>query len=159
MLLFPPPSVLQGQRNDVTPAGKVVIRQVAPPPRSLIVNGLERPVKSDDEIEYPINMDAADFARFLAKVGLAYAVFELGRAAFSELFLPNIVLGNGNGALTFVGNPSDPIEPAVIPDPPHHGLMLRRDGSFCCAYVQLFKTDRNPPPVYQLVVGKIADDR
>ncbi len=160
ILLFPPPSVLQGQRNDISPStGKVVIRPVAPPPRTLIVNGSDRPVRSDDEIEYPINMDAADFTKFLAKVGLGYAVFKLGLAAFSELFLPNVVLGDGSGALMFVGNPSVPFEPAVIPDPPHHGLSLRREGSFCCVYLQLFKTKSDPPPIYQVVVGKIAEDR
>jgi hypothetical protein len=154
---FPPPAVLQGQQHNDVPVGKVVIVTVAPLPRSVIVDGSERPVKSDEDIEYPINMDAPDFARFLAKVGLGYAVFELGLAVFSELFLPQVVLGNGNGALTYVGNPTAPINPAVIPDPPLHGLMLRREGALCKVYVQLFKTKSEPPPVYEVVVGKIAD--
>jgi hypothetical protein len=121
------------------------------------VDGSERPVKSDDEIEYPIDMDAPDFARFLAKVGLGYAIFDLGLAAFSELFLPDVILRNGNGALTYVGNPSIPMQPAVISDPPLHGLMLRREGAFCKVYVQLFKRKADPPPIYEVVVGKIAD--
>jgi hypothetical protein len=155
--LFPPPAVLQGeQTNDAPVAGKVVIRRVAPLPTRVIVDGAERQIKSDEDIEYPIDLDASDFARFLAKVGLGYAIFELGLARFSELFLPNVVLGKGNGALTFVGNPSGLIQPPVIPDPPLHGLMLRREGSFCNVYVQLFKCKDDPPPIYQVVVGTLA---
>jgi hypothetical protein len=75
------PAVLQGEQNSDAPvAGKVVIRRVAPLPTRVIVDGAERPVKSDEDIEYPINLDASDFARFLAKVGLGYAIFELQRA-------------------------------------------------------------------------------
>jgi hypothetical protein len=157
LLLFPPPAMLQAeQTNDAPVAGKVVIRRVAPLPTSIIVDGAERPVKSDEDIEYPINLDASDFARFLAKVGLGYAIFELGLMAFSELFLPNVVLGNGNGALTFIGSPSVSIQPPVIPDPPLHGLMLRREGSLCHVYVQLFKGENDPPPIYQVVVGRLT---
>jgi hypothetical protein len=159
LLLFPPPAVLQGEQNNDAPVvGKVVIRRVAPLPIKVIVGGAERPLKSHEKIEYPINLDASDFARFLAKVGLGYAIFELGLAAFSELFLPNVVLGNGNGTLTFVGNPSRSIQPVVIPDPALHGLMLRREGSLCNVYVQLFKSKDDPPPIYQVVVGTLVDE-
>jgi len=157
MFLFPPPAVLEGKQNNDVPVGKVVIMPVGPLPRSVIVDGSERQVTPGEEIEYPIGIDAPDFARFLAKVGLGYAIFDRGLAAFSELFLPDVILGDGNGALTYIGNPSVPIQPAVIPDPPLHGLMLRREGAFCRVYVQLFKRKADPPPIYEVVVGKIAD--
>jgi hypothetical protein len=158
LFLFPPPAVLSGQQNiEATSAGKVVIRRVAPMPTSVIVDGSNRPLRPGEDIEYPIDMDASDFVRFLAKVGLGYAIFERGLAAFSELFLPSVVLGSGKGALTFVGNPSGSIQPPVIREPPLHGLMLRREGSFCNVYVQLFKGKNDPPPIYQVVVGKFSE--
>lgn len=49
MCLFPPPAVLEGEQNNDVPVGKVVIMPVAPLPRSVIVDGSERPVKSDEE--------------------------------------------------------------------------------------------------------------
>jgi hypothetical protein len=157
-LLFPPPTVLQGHRSDGPVTGRVVIIPVAPQPRSVIVNGSERVVSSDDEIEYPVNIDASDLARFLAKVGLGYAIFKLGLAAFSEVFLPEVVLGSGDGALTYVGTLDGSVQSQVIPDPPLHGLMLHREGSFCKVYVQLFKRRGDPPPIYEVVVGKLAGD-
>ena len=95
----------------------------------------------------------SDFVRLLAKIAHGYAISRRGATCCSEFFLPPIILGNGDGALTYVGAESSMLVGPLLPTSGIHGLMDRIHGKFLSVYIQLFQRIGDPPPTYEVVVG------
>jgi hypothetical protein len=152
---FEAPAILSGsQLANPVPVGRVWITKLNPLPSVVGANGQVRPVLESDKIEYPIMMDARQFVRFLAKVALGYAVSRVGIEAFAEIYANRVVLGDGSGALIYVGEVLEP-EFHVLISPNHlHGLEVRRHDALLSVLIQLFRKVGEPPPVYEVVVGR-----
>ncbi len=155
-LTFDPPAALSGEiRTDYPFATKMFAKTIAPMPQRILINGQMRLLAQGDQIEFPVNFDAGDFARFLAKVAHGYAIFSRGISACSEYFLPSYILGTGQGALTYVGGASSPLLEAYLPRNGVNALAIREQGSYLSVYVQLFRDSGEPPPVYEVLVGRL----
>ncbi len=112
-------------------------------------------LRSNEKIRLPVDDSAIELSRFLAKVGHSYAISKRGLTYCKEYFLPKIILGKTEGALTYVGNGSSELLGARLPGNELHALMERRNGDFLTVYIQLFRMIGDPPPVYEVVVGSL----
>ena len=74
--------------------------------------------------------------RFLAKVGLGYAVRRHGLAGFNDVFLRPIVLGDVRGAMTYVGCDSRAPLGAILPGQGPHALTERQSGTLLSVRIQ-----------------------
>lgn len=153
---FDPPSILSGKERPEVPFGtNVSMKQVDLPPRSAIVDGKIHILQPDEKIDIPVNLDAADVTRFLAKVAHSFVISRRGVTACSQYFLPPIILGSGDGALTYVGNAKADLLGPRLPGPGVHALLDRANAEFLSVYVQLFRDAGDPPPIYEVVVGRL----
>jgi hypothetical protein len=117
------------------------------------------PVGRDDKIEYPVGQDAEDVVRFLAKVALGYAVSRRGLASFAEIFIRSVVRGDTAGAMSYVGgcDPRSPLRAGLEGRRPHTIVEHVSGELLVSVYLQLFRgIGSAPPPVYQVVVGRLA---
>ena len=153
---FDPPSILSGKTRPEPPFARgILAKQLDHPPRTAVVDGKEIALQVDDKVEMPVNLDVADFTRFLAKVAHSYAISRRGSKACSEYFLPPIILGSGDGALTYVGEASSAILGPLLPGSGLNVLMDRVNGGYLSVYIQLFRDSGDPPPIYEAVVGRL----
>ena len=113
-------------------------------------------VEPYEQIEFPTRFSTSDLARFVAKVAHCHAIYERGVSACSEYFLPPYIIGNGDGALTYVGGASSPVLGPLIPGGELHALIDRVSGEYLSVNIQLFCDGGDPPPIYEVIVGKLA---
>ena len=157
ILEFDPPSVLEGiVRIEAPYAPRMCVKFIAPMPTRVLVEGRMRQVESYEQIEFPTNFSAADLARFLAKVAHCHAIYVRGFSACSEYFLPPYILGNGDGALTYVGGDRASILGPLMPGSGLHAMLDRRQGEYLAVNVQLFRDCGDPTPIYDVVVGRLT---
>jgi HNH endonuclease len=153
---FSRPSILSGRVSSGEPSAEFpTIRFLGPPPNSYILEGQRIVLRSEEQIRLPVDYSAIELSRFLAKVGHSYAISKRGLTYCREYFLPAIILGNTEGALTYIGNASSELLGARLPGNEFHALMERRNGDFLTVYVQLFRMIGDPPPIYEVVVGSL----
>lgn len=107
-------------------------------------------------IDVPIAFNLDDFVRFLAKVALGYAVYTYGPDYLAEVFVRDLILGQVDGALHWVGELHDKrlIGP-MLPGTRLNAALARTNGSYVAVYIQLFRMfpPVDPLPIYQVVVG------
>jgi hypothetical protein len=153
---FPAPSILLGTDRDDEPfASQVFARVLRETPKFVMVDKKRRLIGPTQKMEIPVNFDAGKLARFLAKVAHGYAISRRGLAACGEYFLPEYILGKTKGLLTYVGGNSSPIIGPLLPGGGMHRMMDRRHGEFLSVYVQLFIDRGDPPPIYEVIVGRL----
>ena len=151
---FDPPSVLSGiVRADVPFAPRAGMKLLAESPNTYVADGREYRLLPGEQLTVPVNFDATDLARFLAKVAHCYAVLECGTDACVEYYLPRLVLGDGLGALTYVGGCSEAFAGRALPGDGLHAMQVRETGQFLSVCIQLFRDGGDPPPIYEVVVG------
>jgi len=156
---FDPPAVLSGKIRPEPPFAKAMaLKQIGNGPSRALDNGSLRPLFPWEKIEYPTNFESSDLLRFIAKVAHAYAIHQHGPAICKDYFLPQLVLGNGNGALTHVGGCSSERLKPRLPSTELHTLLDRQQNGLLLVNLQLFQDTGDPPPIYEAVVGTLASN-
>ena len=119
-------------------------------------------VEPYEQMEFPTRFSTSDLARFVAMVAHCHAIDTRGVSACSEYFLPQYALGNrdgdgdGDGALTYVGGASSPVLGTLIPGGDLHALIDRVQDEYLSVNIQLFRDGGDPPPIDEVIVGKLA---
>lgn len=153
---FDAPSILEGKVRPETPfARHALIKQIKQGPERVLEGGVMRSLLPWEKIEYPINFDSHDVIRFVAKVAHAFAILQRGPKACEEYFLPPIILGKTEGALTYVGGCSTELLKPELPGSALHATFERSVDDFLVVNVQLFRDTGAPPPIYEAVVGRL----
>jgi hypothetical protein len=154
--VFDPPGIVSGKTLDGLPAGKAMLMRnpARKPIASLSPSEILDPFKRE-RLTLDVNFDAADLVRLLAKIALGYAIGKRGFNAFERFYVQDIVKGNVDGAMTFVGGASSEILDLWLPGSGLHRVMDRVLGDEVSVYVQLFCEPGEPPPIYEVVVGKL----
>lgn len=151
-----PPTVLSGSVSTEVPyATEVFLRTLGPMPGAVRVQGKVHRLAPDEKLNVPVNFHAPDLCRFLAKVAHSYAIYRRGVDACEEYFLPRFVLGEEAGAMTYVGGASSSVLGSWLPGEGTHALLDRVQGTFLSVYIQLFRHKGDPPPIYEVVVGRL----
>ncbi len=151
-----PPSILEGkQRLEIPYAKNVYMKPLAPSPSVVRIDGKLHHLTPFEKLTIPVNFDAGELCRFLAKVAHGYAISRRGINACSEYFLPPIILGKVAGAMTYVGGTKSPIIGPLLSGTKIHVLMDRVNGQYLTVYIQLFRDGGDPPPIYEVVVGEL----
>ncbi len=151
-----PPTVLSGRVSKEVPyAAEAFMRTLGPMPGAVRVGGKVHRLEPHEKLNIPVNFYAPDLCRFLAKVAHSYAIYRRGLAACEEYFLPRFVLGEEAGAMTYVGGASSSILGSWLPGNGTHALLDRVQGQFLSVYVQLFRHQGEPPPIYEVIVGRL----
>ncbi len=151
-----PPSILSNEiRIDIPFARHVYLKYFAELPSSVYIHNKAYKLSGEDKLEIPVNFEAPNLCRFLAKVSHCYAISRRGMNACDEYYLQEIILGKIEGALTYVGGANSPIIGKRLPGSSVHSLMDRINGKFLTVYIQLFRDNGDSPPIYEVVVGKI----
>jgi hypothetical protein len=150
-----PPSILIGNETSGEPSAKeTFLKLLGPMPSEATVNGKLYPLTSSDKVEFPINFDSRDLTRFLAKVAHGYAISKEGIAAFDEFYLPEFILGRTDGIQTYVGGYASPIITTTLPGGGYNRMMVRTRNDLISTCIQLFVDKGDPPPIYEVVVGR-----
>jgi hypothetical protein len=153
---FDIPSVLIGkERPEPSFAKEAGLKFIGQNPSYVLDKGVIRLLRQDEQVEYPINFESSDILRFIAKVAHGISIYKYGLDSCNEYFLPKIILGNGDGALTYVGGCSSEILKPVLPGKGLHSTFERDSNDFRIVNVQLFRDSGDPPPIYEAVVGTI----
>lgn len=108
------------------------------------------------QLSISVDTKPAEFARMLAKIGYCYAVAELGRPAFEDVFVLPAIFGRTGDIGRWVG--AGP-ETLAIPAGALHYLQLdvvapsdpASSASLAIVHVKLFAN--SPTPVYSVIVG------
>jgi len=154
-----PPSILEGkQRLEIPYARNVYMKPLASSPSVVRIDGKLHHLTPFEKLTIPVNFDAGELCRFLAKVAHGYAISRRGMDACYKYFLPPIILGEVAGAMTYVGGTKNPIIGSLLPGTKIHALMDRVNGQYLTVYIQLFRDGGDPPPIYEVVVGEIKLD-
>lgn len=153
--IFDPPSILKGVIRTEPPSGQANVRAIGAFPTHVVVNGVEKAILPEEKIEAPVNLNASDICRFLAKVAHGYAISRRGLSACREYFLPAIILGKTDGAQTYVGGASSQVLGERLPGTGLHAFMDRLTGEFLTVYIQLFRAHGGNEPIYEVVVGRL----
>jgi hypothetical protein len=152
---FDPPSILSGTMRDDEPyAPRLYMKYVAASPSVVQLEGSDYRLKSDEKLNIPVAFEAADLCRFLAKVAHGYMISRNGLNSCSEFLLPPLILGRTAGAQSFVGGNSSPTVGPRLPGGGLHAMVDRVNNGFRTVYVQLFRDHGDPPPIYEVVVGR-----
>lgn len=151
-----PPTILSGTVSTEIPfATEAFMRTLGPMPGAVRVGGKVHRLTPDEKLNIPVNFYAPDLCRFLAKVAHSYAIYRPGLAACEEYFLPRFILGEEAGAMTYVGGASSSVLGSRLPGNGTHALLDRMQGPFLSVYIQLFRHEGDPPPIYEVVVGRL----
>ena len=154
-LEFDPPSILRGVVSTNPPAAQRMYfkfyseASITQPTRELIW------LPGSQNLSVPVNLEVDDVVRFLAKVALSYAVGRRGVDAFEDCYVRDIICGQTNGATTYIGGVSNRISGPLLPGTELHALMDIVHQQDLCVYIQLFRDTGDPPPIYQVVVGRL----
>ena len=85
-----------------------------------------------------------------------------GLDAFESIYVREIICGQTDGANTYVGGASSPlIGPFLRCDVGLHALMDYVNDQELCVYIQIFRDFRTPgipPPIYEVVVGRLRSE-
>lgn len=113
-----------------------------------------RPLRNERPLEIPMDLDAHDIARLLAKIGLGYAIGAVGRDGLRDVFVRDLILGQGEQGNEFVGTIDPP--PRFDGNRLHAHAVRVGDDGVVTTNVQLFRPPHahKPTPVYQVVVGR-----
>ena len=150
-----PPTILSGTKSSVEPFAKeAFIKLLDAMPTEAIVDSKRHVLTPHDKVEFPVNFDSGELTRFLAKVAHGYAISKEGINAFSEFYLPEFILGRTKGILTYVGGYESGIITTTLSGGGYNRMMTRVRGDFITVCIQLFVDDGDPPPIYEVVVGK-----
>lgn len=151
-----PPTILSGIVSKKIPfATEVFMRILGPMPGAVRIAGKVHRLTQQEKLNVPVNFSAPELCRFLAKVAHSYAIYRRGLDACEEYFLPRFVLGEEAGAMTYVGGASSSILGNWLPGNGTHALLDRVQGQFLSVYIQLFRHKGDPPPIYEVIVGRI----
>ena len=154
---FDSPSILEGKvRMDTPGAKEAYVKLLGPVPLAFKVGDDAYHRHPDDKITLPINLNAGDVCRFLAKVAHCYAIFRRGIHACSEYFLPPFILESAEGLQTYVGGASSAILGQHVPGSTHYAMLDRVSKGFLMVDIQLFRDAGETPPIYEVVVGRLA---
>jgi len=154
---FDPPSILSGETGPGAPFAKAMfLKQVGMAPSRVLDEGVMRSLMPWEKIEYPTDFESSDLLRFVAKVAHGYAIHEHGLSVCANYYLPQVVLGTGDGSLTHVGGCSSEILKPKLPSTELHGLLDRKQNGRLIVNLQLFRDAGDLPPIYEAVVGEIA---
>lgn len=121
-------------------------------------SGKKQRILTGDKIEYLLHEFSADnFFRFLAKVAHSFAIKERGINACKTYFLKEIILGNTQNAMKYIGNASPLAQGIRLKKvDKFHSLELYETKGYLTVLVQLFNvTSHQVKPIYQIVVGEI----
>ena len=152
-----PPSILRNEiRTDIPSAPRVYMKHFAQLPSTVYIDNEEYKLSGDDKLNVPVNFEAPDLCRFLAKVAHCYAICRRGMQACSEYYLPEIILGKTEGALTYIGGANSPFIGKSLSGSTVHSLMDRINDKYLSVYIQLFRDAGDPPPIYEIIVGKLV---
>ena len=152
---FDPPSIITGEERSGEPFAKnASMKMLGPNPSEAIVNEKRYLLSPFDKVTFPINFDSGELTRFLAKVAHGYAISREGLGAFERLYLPKYILGQTDGIQTYVGGYKSPMLTSFLPGGGCNRMMLRTRGDFTTVCIQLFIDNDQPPPIYEVVVGK-----
>lgn len=150
-----PPAILLGNEVDGEPCAKdAFFKQLGPMPTDAIVDGKRYVLAPRDKVEFPVNFHSGDLTRFLAKVAHGYAISKEGLNSFGEFYLPEFILGRTDGIQTYVGGYESPIITQTLPGGGYNRMMVRTRDDLITVCIQLFIDEGNPPPIYEIVVGK-----
>jgi hypothetical protein len=153
---FDPPSVLAGQvRSEPAFARHASVKFIKEGPRRVLEEGVMRNLLPWEKVEYPMNFDSHDVLRFIAKVAHCFAVLQRGPGACTEFFLPSIILGKTEGALSYVGSCSTEVLKPRLPGQELHAMLDREVDGLLVVNVQVFRDAGDPPPIYEAVVGRV----
>ena len=150
-----PPAILSGNAVNGEPCAKeLYLKLLGAMPTEAIFNGNQYPLAPHDNVEFPVNFDCGDLTRFLAKVAHGYAISKQGFDAFDEFYLPEFILGRTDGIQTYVGGYVSPIITTTLAGGGYNRMMMRTRGQLVSVCIQLFIDDGEPPPIYEIIVGK-----
>jgi hypothetical protein len=157
ILDFDPPSLLSNEiRDDIPNAARLFMTTLGQFPNSALVNGDKYILNMNEKINIPINYDASDLCRFLAKVAHGYAISRRGINACSEYFLCSIILGNTIGSQTYIGATSNSyIALEISKINGLHAIIDNENNGYLSVYIQLFRSSVYTSPIYEVIVGKI----
>lgn len=151
-----PPTILSGTVSTEIPyANEVFMRTLGPMPGAVRVAGKIHRLAQQEKLNVPVNFSAPELCRFLAKVAHSYAIYRRGLDVCEEYFLPRFVLGEEAGAMTYVGGATSSVLGSWLPGNGTHALLDRIQGQFLSVYIQLFRHQGEPPPIYEVVVGRL----
>lgn len=160
---FAPPSILQGSVSEGPPvATQVYFKHLsdAAYSQNTTAEGVLLPgqTKTTFPADLP-DLEVDDVVRLLSKIALSYAVGRRGLDAFDEVYIREIICGQTDGANTYVGGASSPfIGPLLSGQAVAQGLHALMDyvrNQDVCVYIQLFRAPGDPPPIYEVVVGRL----
>lgn len=152
-----PPTILEGRQQLETPyAREAFMKPLGPFPSIVRIEHKIYRLSPSDRLNIPIDFNAGDLCRFLAKVAHGFAISRRGLDACSTYFLPPFILGELAGVMTYVGGAASPFIGSSLPGAGLHALMDRVNGDYLTVYIQLFRDGGDPPPIYEVVVGRIA---
>jgi hypothetical protein len=150
-----PPSILAGVESSGKPFAKeVFLKMLGPMPTEAIVDGKHTMLLPSDKVEFPVHFDSDDLTRFLAKVAHGYAISKEGLKAFSEFFLPEYILGKTDGIQTYVGGYDSAVIMSTLPGGGYNRMAIRLRNDLVSVCIQLFVDRGDPPPIYEVVVGR-----
>ena len=150
-----PPSILDDKQTSGEPsAEEVFIKMLGPMPTEAVVDERRYLINPDDKVEFPVDFDSRDLTRFLAKVAHGYAIYKEGLEVCSEFYLPNYILGKTDGIQNYVGGYMSPIITTTLTGGGYNRMMLRNRNKYVTVCIQLFIDKHDPPPIYEIVVGK-----
>ena len=113
-----------------------------------------KPLTNATGLEFPIDLNAHDIARLIAKVGLGYAIAAHGRDAFDQIFVRDLILGRSPCGNEFVGTIDFPKRFDSNRLHAHEVVVI---GGVVTTRVQFFRPPHahQPTPVYEVVVGRL----
>jgi hypothetical protein len=157
---FDPPSHLRGIVAKGKPiAPRVFFRRDSN--AAVEVVNRETPIigVSDPSVTFRVDLEVDDFVRLLAKVALGWAIGSRGLDAFERLFVRDIIIRDTEGAATFVGGAGSALLGPWLPGAGLHRMLDRLQGPDVSVYVQLFCEAKDPPPIYEVIVGRLKSER
>lgn len=150
-----PPSIITGEVKCGEPFAKnAFLKMLGPMASEALIDGKSYQLNPSDKVEFPVNFDSGELTRFLAKVAHGYAISKEGWDAFDEFYLPEFILGRADGIQTYVGGYESPIITKTLPGGGYNRMMVRMRGNLISACIQLFIDGGDPPPIYEIIVGK-----
>lgn len=154
---FSAPTVLHGEVRSGAPLASGIGWLQTGDANSFIQASDPRPFQGTRHVTMPADLDVAMLMRFLAKVGWSYAVGVFGLSTFRERFVQKLILGDTDGANSYVGQGTD-FPDLRLPGDGLHALLVRRhDDDVVSVCMQLFReSSRFEPPIYEVAVGRVS---
>lgn len=150
-----PPSIITGETRRGEPfATNAFMKMLGPMAKEADVDGKTYRLLPNDKVEFPVNFDSGELTRFLAKIAHGYAISKEGLNAFDEFYLPEFIIGRTDGIQTYVGGYESPIKMTILPGGGYNRMMMRTRGNLISVCIQLFIDRNDPPPIYEIVVGR-----